>query len=153
MIRSIRFALALFSVILLVGLAGCSGSKGPALVPVKGTLTINGQAADGVTITFSPVDVGKPSASGPVKNGAFELFTGSEGKPGAAPGKYKVVLAESSGSLEAAMAAMKQSKGAKGGPTAKQKVSFPEKFKSADKSDKEVEVKSGADEIKIDISG
>jgi hypothetical protein len=125
-------------------------------VPVKGTLTINGQPADGLTITFSPTDPAKPAASGPVKNGAFELFSGVQGKPGAVPGKYKVVLSKAGGADSDAVKAsyMPGSKsGAKTSAPPKQELGFPQKYAVADTSDKEVEVKSGSNDIKIEISG
>jgi hypothetical protein len=132
-----------------VGLAGC-GDTGPATVNVKGTLTIDGQPANNVTITFAPVDSSLPTASGPVNNGTFELFSGAEGKPGAVPGKYKVVLAASAGDPEADAAAY--APGATGGPPAAPEAPFPEKYSNAGTSDKEVEVTSGSNDIKIDIS-
>jgi hypothetical protein len=142
-------------VALAVCLVGC-GPGGPSTVPVKGTLTIDGKLADNVQITFAPLDASLPSASGVVKNGAFELFSGVQGKPGAVPGRYKVVLAQATASGQAAAAAKYKAGPAAGASSApkedKQELSFPEKYKSATTSDKEVEVKSGAPEIKIEIS-
>jgi hypothetical protein len=149
-IRTVQFSLALLGLMLL-GIAGCSGPTGPSTVPAKGTLTIDGQPADNVTITLSPVGAGEP-ASGQVKNGAFQLSTGTSGKPGAVPGKYKVVLAQASAtSMEDAKAMYTGGKGGKGGPP-KQTLSFPEKYKAAGTSDKEVEIKSGSNDLKIDIT-
>jgi len=141
--------LALVAAVGLVGLVGCSGPAGPNTVPAKGTLTIDGQPADNVTINLSPLDSTLPMASGPVKGGAFELFSGAQGKPGAVPGKYKVVLAQTGpASMEEAKAMY--SKG--GGPPPKPKASFPEKYLQAGTSDKEVEIKAGPNELKIDIT-
>lgn len=82
--------LALLGAMCCAALVGC-GPKS-STVPVQGTLTIDGKPADGVMITLTPVDTSKAVATGKVTNGAFELFTGIKGEPGAAPGKYKVVL-------------------------------------------------------------
>jgi len=156
-IRSCQFSAALVAAILFVGLAGCpSSSTGPDTVPVKGTLTIDGQPANNVRVTLVPTDKSLPVASGPVTNGSFELSSGVQGAAGAVPGKYKVVLAQV-GSGEDAMAAMQKSD--KGGPPkggfsmgAGQEPSFPKKYLNADTSDKEVEVTSGSNNIKIEIS-
>jgi len=147
-IRSLHVSLALLGTASLVFLAGCSGGgTGPNTVPVKGTLTIDGQPAKDVTITLSPLDSKLPVATGQVSNGAFELRTGKEGKLGAVPGRYKVTLTAMI-STEAAAAAYKP--GMKGPP--KIEASFPSKYASASTSDKEVEVKAGSNELKIDIT-
>jgi hypothetical protein len=147
-IRSVQWSIALFGALCLVVFAGCpAGSAGPNTAPVKGTLTIDGQPANNVSITFSPMDKAGTPATGQVTNGSFELKSGSQGKPGAVPGKYKVVLAQALGSADAAMAAYK-----KGGGAPKAELSFPEKYTKAETSDKEVEVKSGPNDIKIEIT-
>jgi hypothetical protein len=147
LIRFVRSSVALVGIVVAVGLAGCSES-GPKTVPVKGTLTIDGAPANDVTITFAPLDSSLPTASGPVKNGAFELFSGAQGKPGAVPGKYKVVLAASGGDAEAEAAAYESGQS---GPPPEPQLPFPEKYQGAGTSDKEVEVTSGSNNIKIEI--
>ena len=153
MIRVVQVSLAGVAVAFLVGFAGCSGgSSGPDTVPVKGTLTIDGQPANNVLVTFSPLDAKLQGAGGAVSNGSFELVTGSQGKRGAMVGRYKVVLS-AVGSSDAAAAAQKYATkgGASAAPSAEKKP-FPEKYGSPTTSDKEVEVKPGANDIKIDIS-
>jgi hypothetical protein len=150
MVRGVQFSVALVGAVFSLGIAGCADS-GPAVSPVKGTLTIDGQPADNVTITFAPTDAKLPTASGQVKKGAFELVSGVQGKSGAAPGKYKVVLAQSS-TMTQEEAAAAYGSGAKGGPPKAPKLSFPEKYTKAETSDKEVEVKSGSNDVKIEIS-
>jgi hypothetical protein len=133
--------------------AGC-GPGGPATVPVKGTLTIGGQPANGVGISLVPADAKMPTASGTVQNGAFEVFSGSQGKPGAVPGKYKVVLNATSGGPEAAKQMYEPGAakaGAKKSAAPVIKAPFPDKYKTAATSDKEVEITKGANELKIDI--
>ena len=147
-----RFAI-LFSVVLtmVVLIAGCPAG-GPATVPVKGTLTIGGQPANDVTIGLVPAGSTTPGASGKVENGSFQLFTGREGKAGALPGKYKVVLAYT----PAASSAADKYKVGAGGRTSKPtpaKLPYPEKYQNADTSDKEVEVVNGSNDLKIDIPG
>jgi hypothetical protein len=151
-----RICLWLSSVLpMLLFVTGC-GKGGPATVPVKGTLTIGGQPANGVGITLTPSDPKLLPASGNVENGAFTVFTGNQGTPGAMPGKYKVVLSVSSGGAGAAEAAKAkyaqgQTEGAKTSAPKEAKAPFPDKYKSAATSDKEVEVSSGSNDLKIDI--
>lgn len=144
-----------------VGLVGCGGgASGPNTAAVKGTLSINGAPANDIQITFMPSDATGVAASGTVKNGQFELFT-TGGKRGAVPGKYKVVLVAAAAmpgspaggsappSSDAMMSKYKSAKGKT--PGSDEKPPFPEKYKSAATSDKEVEVKSGSNDIKIEI--
>lgn len=133
-----------------LGFMGCSGPSGPKTVPVKGTLTINGQPAKDVMITFSPLDPKSPVAAGEVKGGSFELFAGSQGAKGAVPGKYKVVLTQKQPEMSPEEAAKQYGQGA-GGPPKPAALSFPEKYTQATTSDKEVEVKAGPNDIKIEI--
>ena len=154
-VRPSKLAVALLGLLVVVGLVGC-GETGSGTVPVKGTLTIGGQPADNVQVTFSPTDATRPAASGNVTGGKFELFSGSEGHAGAVPGKYKVVLAQMGGSTsrDASTSAMYGGGGGAGGSSsqpAMPKPSFPEKYLSPGTSDKEVEVTSGSNEITIDI--
>ncbi len=127
----------------LVLVSGCP-SDGPKTVPVKGTLTIDGKPATDVSITLAGPDPTVPAASGKVENGSFTLFCGTEGKPGAVPGKYKVVLSANA----AVSPAMYQSGG---GDPRKAKLPFPEKYKAAGTSDKEVEITNGSNELNITI--
>lgn len=148
MVRSVQVSFALVGVVVAVGIAGCTDS-GPKTARVKGTLTINGEPANNVTVSFVPLDSSQPAASGQVTDGSFELFSGVQGTPGAAPGKYKVVLAAVANADADAAAYMS----GQGGAPPQQELPFPEKYKDASTSDKEVEVTSGSNDIKIDISG
>lgn len=77
----------------LAALAGC-GDGSPPTYPVTGKLVIDGKPASGITVLLSPVEkkIGTPTSSGITgADGTFKLTT-STGKPGAAKGKYKVVL-------------------------------------------------------------
>lgn len=124
-------------------MSGCPAG-GPSTVPVKGTLTIDGKPATDVTITLAGADPKVPAASGKVENGSFTLFCGTEGKPGCVPGKYKVVLSSNAGTSPAMY------KSGAGDPT-KAKSPFPEKYRVATTSDKEVEITNGSNELKITI--
>jgi len=81
-----------------VGLMGCNagGPAGPTLFPVTGVLTVGGQPVADVNVQLIPVELtenavysaGKTDASG-----KFSVVAGN-GNPGAAKGKYKVVLSK-----------------------------------------------------------
>lgn len=133
---------------------GCSGD-GLKTVPVKGTLKIDGQPADNVTISLVPNDSSQETASGPVKSGSFELFTGVQGTKGAVPGKYKVVLtATSGGGMDAAKSAYMGggAPGQKASTAPKMEAPFPDKYSSPKTSDKEVEITSGENNLTIEIT-
>ncbi len=75
---------------------GC-GEAGPKTYPVTGKVTIGGEPADGLQITFEPADNTMEIASGNVgADGTYTLYTGVSGKPGAMPGKYTVLLTDPS---------------------------------------------------------
>ncbi len=147
MYRSLSVLGCLVGVAALVVASGCTPS-GPATVLVSGKLTIGGQPANDVTITLTPIDSTLVTASGPVTNGTFKLYSGVEGKEGAMPGKYKVGLAAVS---SAADASAMYSGTAGGGPPPTPTAPFPARYTSAGTSDKEVEVPKGGGELVIDI--
>lgn len=77
-----------FASLLMMGLAGCGG---PSLVPVKGTVKVEGKPAKGVVLTFIREGAGPedfPATAVTEENGTFTLVTAE--KNGAELGKYKV---------------------------------------------------------------
>jgi hypothetical protein len=80
-------AVTLFAAVLLV-VAGCGGSSGPAVAPVTGSVTLDGAALPNAMVTFVP-DGGGPAATGQTDaGGKYSLSTA--GKKGAVLGKHKV---------------------------------------------------------------
>jgi len=74
---------------LLAALAGCGGG-GLDLVPVSGTLRLDGRPVEDAAVMFSPVD-GRPVASGTTDaQGTFRLTTTN--KPGALVGEHRVTV-------------------------------------------------------------
>jgi hypothetical protein len=139
--------------------AGC-GAGGPACQPVSGKLTVEGKVPANVQVSFYPVDGKGPIASGVVDagTGRYELTTSAGvGKPagkGAVAGKYKVVLnAGGGGNASQAEAMMAQYGGGGGGgkAPAMPKAAFKKEYGSSSTSPKEVEVKSGANTIDLDL--
>ena len=90
-----RPARSMFSFIVSIILcAGCGGSDGPVLVPVKGVATVDGAPVAGLGISFRGETVpGKPEyfpGGSTDAKGMYSLITA--GKDGAPPGTYKVVV-------------------------------------------------------------
>jgi 5-hydroxyisourate hydrolase-like protein (transthyretin family) len=74
--------------------AGCNSSRLSGLYQVKGKITLQGQPAAGVVVTFSLVEkdpAKRPASAVTAADGSFVLTTLQAGD-GAYPGKYKVVL-------------------------------------------------------------
>jgi len=67
-------------------ITGC-GSDGPELIPVSGTVTLNGTPIDEVVVTFVPKQAGKPAMGLTDEQGRFSLST-TEVDDGAAVGSY-----------------------------------------------------------------
>ena len=154
MLQPIR-ALLLGAVALVV--AGC-GAGGPSFNPVGGKLTVDGKVPANVQVSFYPVDPKGTIASGNVDagTGRYELTSsGGVGKPagkGAAAGKYKVVLNAVGGASAASTEAMMAQYGnSQGKAPAQPKAAFKKEYGSASTSPKEVEVKSGANSIDLDL--
>lgn len=83
----------IFSLGLLSLALGCSGggAGGPAIVPVDGIVTLNGNPMEGATVVFSPKKEGTMSMAVTDAEGKFVLRTGS-GKKGAAVGDHDVTV-------------------------------------------------------------
>lgn len=71
-------------------LAGC-GPAGKRLIPVTGSVTVNGKPAAGASILFHSDDPNAPTATGSVAaDGTFSIVSGLDA--GIAVGKYKVTV-------------------------------------------------------------
>lgn len=87
-VPSLPFRLVPAVAILTAALVGC-GKAGPSLVPVKGTITVDGKPAEGAVLIFHPIGgKGSIASAAADANGAF-LIT-SNGTAGVAAGSYKV---------------------------------------------------------------
>lgn len=88
----IQRASRLLSVCLLVAGSGCSTGRSdlPQLVPVKGTVLLNGAPLPGATVQFLP-EAGRSSIGRTDPSGQFELLYG-DGLPGAVAGAHRVMI-------------------------------------------------------------
>jgi hypothetical protein len=71
-------------------LAGCSGS-GPAIVPVSGTVTLDGVPVAEANVMFAPVAGGRPAEGRTDAAGKFSLST-EKPNDGAMEGDYEVTV-------------------------------------------------------------
>lgn len=92
-----RFAFAGFVLLSLGAFSGCGPATkaGPSgLVPVSGTVSLDGSPLPGATVSFIPVDSNAGSDAGGVtdQSGKYELKAGEGAGTGAKPGEYRVVV-------------------------------------------------------------
>jgi hypothetical protein len=76
----------------ILGLSICGCDGGPRLVPVSGSITVDGQPAEGAILIFHPSDPSTQMlATGSTRSdGRFDLVSNT--KPGIVPGTYKVTV-------------------------------------------------------------
>lgn len=80
--------LVLLAILILAG-SGCGGTKGNNLPKVTGSVTVDGQPADGAVLLFYPEGGRAATATGTADaSGKFTVITNME--PGIAVGRYKV---------------------------------------------------------------
>ena len=123
--------------------AGCGGDDGPKVYPVTGKVTIDGQPAADLFVHFTGGGTDGSGVSG--TDGTFTVTSGSEGKPGLAPGTYQVYLQSKGGG---------PSPGGEGGydPTAGGSTDpFPKKWGAAGTTPLSVEVKTEATEVNVEV--
>lgn len=144
----------------LVFLSGC-GTSGPALHPVSGTLTLDGQPLAAVTVNFFPVDQTQPSSAGLTDAQGRFTVTAQNGEAGAVAGKHKVVLSGGATSGDAAGSTPAYMQGGSATPTrgggsptmpSAPQAPYPTEYASADTTPKEVEVTSGSNDVTIAIN-
>ena len=86
------------SVMLVAAIAGCG--DGPRLVPVAGSVTLDGKPLEGATLSFMPESGTGVSTPGTDVTGPDGNFTMTyNGRSGLAPGKYKVLISKTEESV------------------------------------------------------
>jgi hypothetical protein len=149
---------------LLFGLVAGCGPSGPELVPVTGTVMLDGKPLGLKNIYFSP-DEGTPGAGagGNSKaDGTFELLAvvggAVEDMPGAPVGKYRVVVAEPMFPIETEMAVQGESDqpevavGLPSPPKKADKMAIPSIYSNKDTTPLRVEVKPGGSQLTLELS-
>lgn len=85
---NMRTWLAVACILLLGGNAGCE--RGLALIPVRGSVKLDGKPVANCAVAFQPV-AGGPVASGTTDDGGCFALT-TVNRPGAVPGEHRVLL-------------------------------------------------------------
>jgi hypothetical protein len=127
-----------FVVILLVALAGCSGSSLESTV--TGQVSLDGSPIGPGTVVFAPTDGGKPANGSIESDGSYMLKTSRES--GLAAGKYR-----------AAVSIREMPQNVKRGDRPPLgKLLIPEKYEQSSTSGLEYEVEAGRNTIDIDLT-
>ncbi len=146
--------LCLFSsvqVVSLVMLAGCGSSK-PELTEVNGVVLLGGNPLPNAEITLIPVAGAEPDKASLIAvtddHGKFQITT--NGKPGAAPGDYLVIVAEGPMPEELRDENL-QDKASNYRATQKNRP-IPAKYSSAAKSDLKMTISKDQKDYKLELS-
>lgn len=138
--------------LLSVGLVGCGeDEKGqPTLHPVTGKLTRGGQPVANVQVMFVPATREGRGATGITDaSGMFKMISPNAGE-GVPAGQYKVVLTQAAAS-DAASVDMSRYTSGKDPTKAEATEAFPTEYGSEQTTPKTVEVKTGPNEINIEL--
>lgn len=130
---------------------GCSGN---AMLPVEGTITLDGKPLDGAAISFVPAEGGRPCSGQTDAQGHFTLasYVAGDGVP---PGEYKVTVVKLDARRQAEAAPVEE--GAADDQQVmgniEQAVKFltPLKYSSPATTDLKVDVTSGMEPVQIDL--
>lgn len=148
--------LLVFSALALVCGLGCGGAPKGALplVPVSGSLIVNGKPLNDVFVQLIPVAADsktKPGIATTDADGKFVIRT--NGDKGANPGKYKVVLgnAKPAGPVSLEEATRMSGQYTKTNGIPKVELPYPTEWTTEKTTPKEVEVANQAVVINIDI--
>ena len=135
-------------------LGGCSGDGLDGAVPVRGTVTYQGQPVSGALISFLGGNDSRPATAVSKTDGSFELRT--LGLPGAFPGTYKVVVMKPEGGASAPDPgfspsgqdlSMEQAAAAAKRPPPKTKELLPARYNSPQTTPLTFEVKSSGENV------
>jgi hypothetical protein len=152
------------AVIILCGvlsLAGCGSGGIAGVYPVTGTVTYQGKAVEGATVSFLNESEGRPATAITTAEGVYELFTLDSS--GALPGNYRVVVTKTEAGPEVAPddlgfdpvtgadLSMEQSAANAGKRPAKIKDLIPSKYSSPTSTPLSVEVKNSNNVIDLKL--
>lgn len=139
---------------LLACLVGCPGggdADHPDTVSVTGTVTYNGSAVEGATVTFSPTASGGSASIGTTDaSGKFTLQS-QWGTKGAVAGSYAVAISKTE--VQGGAGDAEEAPADDNAPPAEITEHLPEKYKSAQTSELTAEVKADGDnDFKFDLT-
>ena len=146
--RVSTLCLVSLSLAAMVAFPGC-GSGGPTPVPVTGVVTLDDNAVEAATVTFSPQFEGSPAMGTTDKEGKFTLKTQPLGE-GALPGKHLVSV------RKVTMSGVQADQDGLSGPPAPGGVQeqwfTPKKYADAKGWNHTVEVKSGMEPVELKLT-
>jgi len=147
------FFLMLIGPLALASLSGCGGGT-PAIVPVKGTVLLNGQPLPKAIVKFQPQQDGLSSEffsfAETDENGQFTLTCGYKDKPGAVVGKHVVLITESPEPKE-----LRQSRDRREHEDYRAKLGnrpIPLRYASIKESPLKIEIKEGQEDVKLELT-
>jgi hypothetical protein len=118
----------------LVAAAGCGGDGRPKRVAVAGQVLIDGEPLTVGTVSFIPVEGGRPAGGKLDESGRFQL-TSFTPRDGVVPGRYHVVITAVEYQGETA-----------------QKWFAPKKYADVKTSGPPVDIEEATDELKFELS-
>jgi hypothetical protein len=147
--------LATFSLMLVLPLLlGCGGARLPGLVPAAGTVTLNGEPIEGVTIIFTPLSPSGDARTATAVSDAGGKFVVSTLDPndGIKPGHYKISFSKKTGVDDGNASASGDER--RGGRDSRQTINhLPAKY-SGSASDLSVSIpSSGNKSIELNLEG
>ncbi|MEW4563537.1 carboxypeptidase-like regulatory domain-containing protein [Bremerella sp. JC770] len=132
----------------------CLGCSGNGMLPVEGTVTLDGTPLEGAAISFVPAEGGRPCSGQTDEQGHFTLasYTANDGVP---PGEYKVTVVKLDARRQAQAAPVEE--GTEPGEqvmgSIEQATRFltPKRYASPATTDLRVEVKENMERVQIDL--
>lgn len=141
--------------VILATMSGCKDG-GAGTVPVEGTVTLDGAPVEGASVVFMPLAGGPQSTGQTDASGKFKLTTVNPGD-GAVVGTHAVAVSKSE-AVASATADPNSPQGTQlsGAPTGGRpkpaQSLLPSKYSDASNSGIKIEVKSGMEPVKIELS-
>ena len=133
-------------------LLGCSGD---GMLPVEGTVTLDGKPLEGAAVSFVPAEGGRPCTGQTDDQGHFTLasYVAGDGVP---PGEYKVTVIKLDARRQAEAAPVEEgaqeSEQLMGNVEQAVKFITPMKYSSPATTDLKVDVTTGMKPVEIDLT-
>lgn len=148
-----RFFMTLLGLIALAPFSGC-GSRIPTIVPVQGTVLLNGKPLPKAFVQFVPQQDSLRTEFGSTaltdENGQFTLACGYKDKQGAALGQHIVVITEGPEPDE-----VRNSRDHREHESYRAKLDnrpIPSRYSSISESPLKIEIKEGQQDLKLELT-